>query len=68
MRRERDKEDDFGVGKADDGDEDARSIRTNVPHELERVDKVDKEQLVKQDWDEEQRQQDDKDEERQAEG
>jgi hypothetical protein len=48
--REKDKVDDFGVGRADDN---ARSIHTIVPRELERVDEVDEEQLAKQEWDEE---------------
>jgi hypothetical protein len=34
MRRERDEEDDFGVGRADDHDDDTRSIRPIVPREL----------------------------------
>ena len=52
------------MGRADDDDDDTRSIRTIVPHELERVDGVGEEQLVKQEREEEQRQQNDEDEER----
>jgi len=66
VRREKDKEDDFGVGRADNGDDDARSIHTIVPHKLEGVDEVDEEQLAKQEWEEERLQQDDEDEERHA--
>ena len=40
IRRERDEEDDLRVWKADDHD-DTRSVRTIVPRELGRVDKVD---------------------------
>ena len=50
QEREWDEKDDFGVGMADDDNDNARSIRTIVPHELEIVDEVDEEQLAKQEW------------------
>jgi hypothetical protein len=50
QEREWDEEDNFGVGMADDDNDNARSIRTIVPHELEIVDEVDEEQLAKQEW------------------
>jgi hypothetical protein len=51
-------------GRADDEDDDERSIRTIVPHESERVDEMDEEQLAKQEWEEEQRQQHNEDDAR----
>ena len=53
QERERDEEDDFGVGR--DDDDTALSVRTIVHHE---------EQLAKQEWEEEQRRQDNEDEKR----
>jgi hypothetical protein len=50
------------MGRADDVDDNAWSICTIVPHELGRVNEVDKEQLENQEWEEEQWQQDNEDE------
>ena len=61
----REAEEDFGsAGARSDDDDDARSVRTIVPHELERVEEEDEDQIARQEQQRDQQEEDEDHEER----